>query len=126
MNRTRNFAILPLLSALVFPSLAHASGLGNLTYTDQELFKPISNFGGEGASKWPSGPSGANTAVMIHQKMVIMGSNDSGKPPGSFHVYDVSNPRKPVLQKTLDGTPETSKLRELHALPVAMAFPLIP
>ncbi len=120
MNSKRVLSILPFLATLSLPTLAQASGLGNLTYTDQEVFKPVSNFGGEGASKWPTGPTGANTAVMIHQKLVVMGSNDSGKPPGSLHVYDVTNPRKPVLQKTLDGTPETSKLRELHAMPVAM------
>ncbi len=120
MNSKCTLSILPLLATLSMPTLAQASGLGNLTYTDQEVFKPVANFGGEGASKWPSGPTGANTAVMIHQKMVVMGSNDSGKPPGSLHIYDVTNPRKPVLQKTLDGTPETAKLRELHAMPVAM------
>lgn len=111
---------LSVLGLLCAPSLASAAGLGNLTYTDQELFKPVSNFGGTGAYKWKTGPTGANTALMLHQKLVIMASNDSGKAPGSFHVYDVSDPRKPVLQKTLDGTPETSKLRELHAMPVAM------
>lgn len=125
MNSIRNFvpgrvAFLGLLAALAVPSLAHASGLGNMTYTAAEVMKPVSNFGGTGAFKWPTGPTGSNTAVMIHQKLVIMGSLDSGKPPGSLHVYDVTNPRSPVLQKTLDGTPATSKLRELHAMPVAM------
>jgi hypothetical protein len=120
MNSKRTLAILPLLGALAVPTLAHASGLGNLTYTDQEVFKPIANFGGDGATKWPSGPSGCNTVVMIHQKLVVMGSNDSGKPPGSFHIYDVTNPRNPVLLKTYDGTPDTSKIRELHAMPIAL------
>jgi hypothetical protein len=52
--------------------------------------------------------------------MIVMGSFDSGKPPGAFHVFDVSDPRKPKLLHTLAGTPETAQLRELHAMPVAM------
>jgi hypothetical protein len=120
MNSKRTLAILPLLGALAVPTLAQASGLGNLTYTDQELFKSIANFGGEGATKWPSGPTGCNTVIMIHQKLVVMGSFDSGKGTGSFHMYDMSDPRHPVLQKTYDGTPETAKIRELHAMPVAL------
>ena len=113
-------AILPLLGTLGAPSSAQAAGLGNVAYTAQEVLKPVANFGGTGAAKWATGPTGANTAAMIHQKLVIMGSLDSGKPPGSLHIYDVTDPRKPVLQKTLDGTPETAKLRELHAMPIAM------
>ena len=49
-----------------------------------------------------------------------MGSNDSGAPPGALHVFDVKDPRNPKLLKTVFGTPETAKLRELHAMPVAL------
>ncbi|MEO5769716.1 MAG: Ig-like domain-containing protein, partial [Polyangia bacterium] len=51
---------------------------------------------------------------------VIMGSNDSGKPPGAFHMFDVKDPRAPKLLASLVGTPEVANLRELHAMPVAM------
>jgi len=101
-------------------SLAHAAGLGNLTYTATELDKPIANFGGEGASKWPTGPTGSNTAILLRDTFIVMGSKDSGAPPGSFHFYDLKDPRAPRLLNTLDGTPETSQLRELHAMPVAI------
>jgi hypothetical protein len=107
------------LSALALPSGASATGLGNLTYTAAELEKPIANFGGTGAYKFPSGPSGSNTALMLRDVFIVMGSNDSGKPPGSFHFYDIKDPRNPKLLNTLGGTPETNDLRELHAMPVA-------
>src|SRR5450432_1511026 len=113
-------AIAALCSAVCVPAIVHATGLGNLTYTQTELEKPIANFGGEGASKWPSGPSGSNTVLMLRDVFIVMGSLDSGAPPGSFHFYDVKDPRNPKLLKTYDGTPETSHLRELHAMPVAI------
>jgi hypothetical protein len=56
---------------------------------------------------------------MLHGYMIVMGSYDSGKPPGSFHVYDITDPRKPVHKHTFDGTPETANIRELHAMPIA-------
>jgi Bacterial Ig-like domain len=113
-------AFLGAVCLLLLPSLAHATGLGNLTYTQDELEKPIANFGGEGASKWASGPTGSNTVMMLRDVFLVMGSNDSGAPPGSFHFYDIKDPRNPKLLKTYDGTPETSHLRELHAMPMAM------
>ena len=108
------------VGVLCLPQMAKAVPFGNLTYTQAELEKPISFFGGDGAAKFPTGPNGSNTALMLHGYLIIMGSFDSGKPPGSFHTYDVSDPRKPVLKHTLDGTPETANLRELHAMPIAM------
>ncbi|MBC7772434.1 MAG: Ig-like domain-containing protein, partial [Pyrinomonadaceae bacterium] len=94
-----------------------AAGLGNMTYTPAEYQKPISVFNG---TTFKSGPPGSNTALMLRDYFIVMGSNDSGKPPGALHVFDVKDPRKPVLLKTLGNTPETNSLRELHAMPVAM------
>lgn len=108
-----------LAAALGLPKIAVAASLGNLTYTQDELEKPVSFFGGDGANKFPSGPNGSNTVLMLHGYMVVMGSYDSGKPPGSFHVYDITDPRKPVHKHTFDGTPETANIRELHAMPIA-------
>ncbi len=108
------------VGAVCLPQIAKAATFGNLTYTQAELEKPISLFGGDGAAKFPTGPNGSNTALMLHGYLIIMGSFDSGKPPGSFHTFDVSDPRKPMLLHTLDGTPETANLRELHAMPIAM------
>jgi Bacterial Ig-like domain len=108
------------VGAVCLPQMANAATVPNLTYTQAELEKPISFYGGDGAGKFPSGPGGSNTALILHGYMIVMGSFDSGKPPGSFHTYDISDPRTPVLKHTLDGTPETSKIRELHAMPIAM------
>jgi hypothetical protein len=108
------------LAAILCPGAASATGLGNLTYTTAELEKPIANFGGTRAYRFPSGPAGSNTALMLRDVFIVMGSNDSGKPPGTFHFYDLKDPRKPRLLSSLGGTRETSDLRELHAMPVAM------
>lgn len=109
-----------LVSSLCHPTIANAATFGNLTYTQAELEKPISFFGGDGAAKFPSGPNGSNTALMLHGYMIVLGSFDSGKPPGAFHVFDISDPRKPKLLHTLGGTPETATIREVHAMPIAM------
>jgi hypothetical protein len=117
----RTGAVIALLaSALGLPAIAEGATFGNLTYTQAELEKPVAFFGGDGAHKFPSGPNGSNTALMLHGYMIVMGSYDSGKPPGSFHTFDVTDPRSPKLVHTLDGTPETLNLREIHAMPIAM------
>ena len=79
--------------------------------------QPIAFFN---ASNFIVGPAGSNTALALREVFIVMGSYDSGKPPGALHVFDVKDPRKPRLLKTLSGTPETNNLRELHAMPVAI------
>ena len=76
-------AMMGLILVLV-PSLAGATGLGNLTYTAAELEKPIANFGATGTGKFPAGPPGSNTVLMLRDVLLIPGSNDSGKPPLSL------------------------------------------
>ena len=101
MNRHANIiATAVFCSAICAPPAAMATGLGNLTYTQAELEKPVANFGGEGANKWPTGPTGSNTTLMLRDNLIVMGSNDSGAPPGSFHVFDVKDPRNPKLLRT--------------------------
>jgi hypothetical protein len=118
MNRRfRSISIASAFVALFVPSLIHATGLGNMTYTPLELEKPVTNFT---AATFVVGPGGSNTVLMLRDVLIIMGSNDSGKPPGALHVFDVKDPRAPKLLKTLANTPETNQLRELHAMPVAM------
>ncbi len=99
--------------------------LGNLTYTQEELFKPVSYFNAK--TLYPTlvdpmpvtYPPGSNTVIVLRGKLIVMASNDSGKPPGFFHVFDVSDPRKPVLLKSYSSA-LTAKNRELHAMPMAM------
>ena len=120
VKRAASLIALSTLAVLGQAPTARAAGLGNLSYGSAELEKPVSNFGGEGPSKWASGPSGSNTALMLRDVFIVMGSKDSGAANGSFHVYDLKDPRKPQLLETYGGTPETQKLRELHAMPVAI------
>jgi hypothetical protein len=109
-----------IVATLFAPAVGRATGLGNLTYTAAELEKPIANFGATGSGKFPAGPPGSNTVLMLRDVLVIPGSNDSGKPPLSFNVFDVKDPRNPKLLKSVTGGPELSSGRELHAMPVAM------
>src|SRR5262245_32230175 len=104
-------------AASAVTAAGHAAGLGNLTYSAQEYQTPIAVFN---AATFQVGPGGSNTALMLRDYFIVMGSNDSGKPPGALHVFDVKDPRNPVLRKTLANTPETNNLRELHAMPVAI------
>src|SRR5450432_4458772 len=99
-----------LVGAALLPRAARAGGLGNLTYTQQEVGKPIDLFKG---ANMPGGPGGVDTVLMVHDKLVVLGTLDSGKPSGAFHIFDVNDPRNPVLLKTYAG-PETATLREYH------------
>jgi hypothetical protein len=109
-HRSLVIATTSLIGAAWFPIAASASGLGNLTYTQQELGKPIDLFKG---ANMPSGPGGVDTVLMVHDKLIVLGTLDSGKPSGAFHIFDITDPRNPALLKTYAG-PETANLREYH------------
>ena len=64
--RRISFASALLALGVGLPSIAQGATLGNLTYTQAELEKPISFFGGDGAAKFPKGPNGSNTVVLLH------------------------------------------------------------
>jgi hypothetical protein len=104
-----------LLAAIVVSSSALAQ-LGNLTYQQAEVGKPLASFN---ETTFTGGPGGSNTVLMLRQYMVVMGSRDSGVKDGPLHVFDVKDPRNPKLLKRFTS-PETAQLRELHAMPVAM------
>ena len=54
MNRHANvIATAAFCSAICVPSAALATGLGNLTYTQAELEKPVANFGGKARTSGP-------------------------------------------------------------------------
>src|SRR5690606_11687877 len=82
-------------------------GLGNLTYTSDELFKGL----------WvytEVNHYGSTMATMHNGYMITTFHPDSGKPPGGILVWDVSNPRKPVqVARVYDN--RTSTFREQHA-----------
>lgn len=107
--------------------IAHAApnpgpGLGNLTYTNDELFNDISfinpNDGGDLGS---STSYGYNLAHMVNGYMVTVFAGDGGGVRGDLRggiqFYDVSDPRNPAIVNTIwDPTDLTSRMREIHAM----------
>src|SRR5262245_52871319 len=92
MNHARSLTMASaFLGALSVPTLAKAQ-LGNLTYTQQEVNTSVSLFN---AANMPGGPEGSNTVLLVKGYLIVMGSLDSGKPPGLFHIFDVKDPRNP-------------------------------
>jgi hypothetical protein len=104
------------LGALSMPTLAKAQ-LGNLTYTQQEVNTSISLFN---AANMPGGPEGSNTVLLVKGYLIVMGSLDSGKSPGLFHIFDVKDPRNPVRVKSFTESKLSATLRELHSMPMAV------
>jgi hypothetical protein len=96
-------------SAVLTTSFAEAQ-LGNLSYTPQEVGHPIDLFKG---TNMPDGPGGIDSVFMSHGYLVVLGTKDSGRPPGTFHIFDVKDPRNPTLLKTYGGA-DTADLREYH------------
>ncbi|HXH17791.1 MAG TPA: Ig-like domain-containing protein, partial [Chitinophagales bacterium] len=83
-------------------------GLGNLTYSGSELFKPVSAL-----SALNGAPLGHGHAMMFKGYLALILANDSGKKGGGFGFYDMSDPRNPqaVLYKVDQST---EKIREGH------------
>lgn len=105
------------LGVLAFSfSVSASAQLGNFAFQQAELAKPLASFN---ETTFTGPPGGSNTVLMLRKYMVVMGSHDSGVPDGPLHIFDVQDPRKPKLLKRYTS-PETAKLRELHAMPVAM------
>lgn len=113
----RGFSVAASLGALVcaIPSVAGAK-LGNVAYQQAELGVPLVSFD---EARFTGGPGGSNTVLMLREYMIVMSSHDSGIPDGPLHVFDVADPRNPVLKKRFTSA-ETANLRELHAMPVAV------
>ncbi len=108
----KNRWILLLNILLLLPGLLSAQvgpGLGNLTYTSNELYKSIWKY-------TELNHMGSTMATMHNGYMITTFHPDSGKPPGGILVWDVSNPRKPVLiSRVYDD--RTKNFREQHAMP---------
>jgi len=102
-------------------------GLGNLAYTEAELFQPISMIRTESAAgagdgdmpfRYPGRKNyGTNVGLMLNGYFVVMFAPDSGQSTGGFLIYDVSNPRKPrLVKKVYEPTGRTAEFREPHAI----------
>ncbi len=103
------------LLALCTPATASAQ-LGNLAYEASEVGVPLASFD---EATFTGPPGGSNTALMLRDVLIVMGSHDSGVPDGPLHVFDVTDPRAPELLTRFTSS-ETAELRELHAMPVAV------
>lgn len=103
--------IILLANSLLVTSIlfGQGPGLGNLTYTSNELYKSIWNYTDQNYM-------GSTMATMHRGYLITTFHPDSGKPPGGILVWDVSNPRKPKLVKRVYNS-TTASFREMHALP---------
>ncbi len=110
---------------------AAGPGLGNLTYTAAELFKPISWVKNEtscGANNgdipctYPGRKAyGTNVTLMVNGYFLVMFAPDSGQSTGGFLLYDVSNPRSlKLVKKIYEPTGRTAEFREPHAIGTAV------
>lgn len=115
------------LATLVAGEPLRGPGLGNLAYTEAELFRPISMIRTESAAgagdgdmpfRYPGRKDyGSNAVLMLNGYFIVMFAPDSGQSTGGFLVYDVSNPRKPrLVKKIYEPTGRTAEFREPHAI----------
>jgi YVTN family beta-propeller protein len=95
-------------------------GLGNLSYDDNELWKPIARV--DNTNGVPSAPAfvkayGLNTAIFHDGYLMTLFAPDSGGGPGGFLFYDVGNPRAISLAHRLyEPEGRTQQFREAHAI----------
>jgi DNA-binding beta-propeller fold protein YncE len=91
-------------------------GLGNLTYREQELFKPAGVI---------VSPRGHGNAAMVGGYLMVIYSSDGGgnSSNGGFDLWDISNPRQPVLFKRYDDS-NTHALREAHGFAFSTSYPM--
>jgi YVTN family beta-propeller protein len=114
----RVLAAIRLVAALALSSAAFAQGpgLGNLTYTTAELFKPISVIHSATAG---GSARGDGTVAMHDGYLFVPYGVDSGNPGGGIAFWNVSNPRAPVLVKRVD----VNALREPHGFGFSNSYP---
>jgi YVTN family beta-propeller protein len=99
-------------------------GLGNLSYTAAELFKPVSwiRRDAEGVPETYPGRKafGLNVGIMHKGYFLTLFAPDSGAGPGGFLLYDVSNPRAiRLVQRIYEPTGRTADFREAHSMGVS-------
>ena len=99
---------LPLAAALSAAGLGHAAGPGlpNLTYSANEVFKPLSVI----KNAVNGSARGEGTVQMVEGYLFVPFGKDSGAAGGGFAFYDISNPRAPVKVSQTD----VNALREPH------------
>lgn len=121
------------VSASVAPLALKGPGLGNLTYTSDELFKPTSMITSVAHPLDPAHSNafesrdvpatypgrkdyGLNVGIMLNGYFLTSFAPDSGAGPGGFLMYDVSNPRRiQLVKKIYEPEGRTSEFREAHS-----------
>ena len=115
-------AALTLQTQAAIPAV-QGPGLGNLNYTESEVFHPISWVNGNNGipSTYPFRKDyGTNVAVLSNGYAVIPFAPDSGWGPGGFLIYDVSDPRNIQLVKRIyEPEGRTKDFRESHSIGMA-------
>lgn len=93
---------------------ATGPGLGNLSYTAAELFKPLAII---------RSPRGHGNAAMVRGYLMVIYSSDGGgrSTDGGIDLWDVSNPRAPVLFRRYDDD-STHLLREAHGFAFSNSY----
>lgn len=99
-------------------------GLGNLDYTEDEVFTPIGWINNENGVPGIYGtakkPFGTNLGMMIDGYFFTLFAPDSGGGPGGFLFYDVSNPKEPqLIRRIYEPETRTADFREPHAFGLA-------
>ena len=123
--------------AVADPLPLQGPGLGNLTYTSAELFKPVSMITSAAHPLDPAHSSayesrevpatypgrkdyGMNAGIMINGYFLTSFAPDSGLGPGGFLLYDVSNPRQiQLVKKIYEPEARTKEFRETHSFGTA-------
>ncbi|MDA1372844.1 MAG: Ig-like domain-containing protein [Proteobacteria bacterium] len=97
-----------ILFSLLLPIAADGPGLGNFSYSEDELFEPISHVQSE---------YGHGKVFMVGGYLAVIWDTDGGGSPdiGGLDVWDLSNPYQPHKIKTYNNH-ETHRFREPHAL----------
>ncbi len=99
-------ALVSLLTVQI--SIAAGPGLPNRSYTDAEVFKPISII----RSNISGSQRGEGSAQMVEGYLFVPFGKDSGANGGGISFYDISNPRSPVKVSQVND----SELREPHGI----------
>ncbi|MFM9925761.1 Ig-like domain-containing protein [Variovorax sp. H27-G14] len=124
-------------AAVADPLPLQGPGLGNLTYTSAELFKPVSMITSpahpldsahssayesrEVPATYPGRKDyGMNAGIMLNGYFLTSFAPDSGLGPGGFLLYDVSNPRQiQLVKKIYEPEARTKEFRETHSFGTA-------
>ena len=107
------------------PPPVRGPGLGNVSFTEDELFAPVGWFNeSTGVPERDDDfvvtlikPFGTNVAYMHNGYLLSLFAPDSGGGPGGLVFFDVSDPRNPVLvNRVYDPHGITGSFREAHSI----------